>query len=67
MILLAKVLAPDIPCKTISSGMLDTEAPKELSTEAVELLKVEFPSDRIGKLCETTATVGFYAPTLPVL
>lgn len=67
MILLAKVLAPDIAGNTIASGMIDTEAPKELSTEAVELLKVELPSDRIGKLCETTATVGFYAPTLPVL
>ena len=67
MILLAKVLAPDIPCNTISSGMIDTEAPKELSTKAVELLKVELPSDRVGKLCETAAPVGFYAPTLPVL
>ena len=67
MILLAKVWAPDISGNAISSGMIDTEAPKELSTEAVELLKVELPPDRVGKLCETTATVGFYAPTLPVL
>ena len=67
MILLAKGLAPDIPWNTISSGMIDTEALKELSTEAVELLKAELPSNGVGKLWETAATVSFYAPTLPVL
>ena len=60
MILLAKVLAPDIPGNTIASGMIDTEAFKELP-------KAELPSNEVGKLCETAATVDFYAPTPPVL
>jgi hypothetical protein len=45
MILLAKVLAPDFPCNTISSGMIATGALKKLPTEAVEL---ELPSNGVG-------------------